>query len=85
MRIGVRKRIKEIASSGFTLIEVLISLGILSISVVALMDLGKLTVPVASLEDLLLMKRASGRPKDLIEAEILAAVRDELNRMDIGG
>lgn len=45
-----------------------------------LMDLGKLEVLVAALEDLLLMKRASGRPKDLIEAEILAAVREEIDR-----
>lgn len=44
------------------------------------MELGKLNVPIAALEDLLLMKRAAGRLKDLIEAEVLAAVRDELSR-----
>ena len=44
------------------------------------MDVGGLTVHVAALEDLILMKRAAGRPKDLIEVEILAAVREELER-----
>ena len=28
------------------------------------------------------MKRAAGRPKDLIELEILGALRDELDRDD---
>jgi hypothetical protein len=37
-----------------------------------------LTVRVASIEDLIRMKRAAGRPKDLIELEWLAAVRDEI-------
>ena len=36
-----------------------------------------LTVRVASIEDLIRMKRAAGRPKDLIALEWLAAVRDE--------
>lgn len=40
-------------------------------------DLGDMTVRVASIEDLIRMKRAAGRPKDLIEVEVLAAVRDE--------
>jgi hypothetical protein len=40
-------------------------------------DLGDFTVRVASIEDLIRMKRAAGRPKDLIEVEVLAAVRDE--------
>ena len=44
------------------------------------MDIGGLEVAVASIEDLLLMKRAAGRPKDLIEVEVLAAVREELRR-----
>jgi hypothetical protein len=35
------------------------------------------TVLVASIDDLIRMKRAAGRPKDLIEIEVLAAVRDE--------
>jgi len=37
-----------------------------------------LTVRVASIEDLIRMKRAAGRPKDLIALEWLAAVRDEI-------
>ncbi len=44
------------------------------------MDLDGLTVLVASLDDLIRMKRAAGRPKDLVELEILGALRDELNR-----
>lgn len=41
-------------------------------------DLGEgLVVHFASIEDLIRMKRASGRPKDLIELEILAAVAEE--------
>jgi hypothetical protein len=31
-------------------------------------------------EDLIRMKRAAGRPKDLIAAEWLSALRDELER-----
>lgn len=47
------------------------------------MDVGGLNVLVASLEDLIQMKRAAGRPKDLIELEILTAVREEMeNRED---
>jgi aminoglycoside-2''-adenylyltransferase len=42
------------------------------------MDVGGVTVLVASLEDLIRMKRAAGRPKDLIEVEVLAAVREEI-------
>ncbi|HLJ73290.1 MAG TPA: hypothetical protein VKU62_01800 [Thermoanaerobaculia bacterium] len=44
------------------------------------MNVGGLEVAVASLEDLIQMKRAAGRPKDLIEVEVLAAVRDEIER-----
>ena len=36
-----------------------------------------LTVNVCHLEDLIRMKRAAARPKDLIEVEVLAAVREE--------
>ena len=36
-----------------------------------------LTIRVASVEDLIRMKRAAGRPKDLIALEWLSAVRDE--------
>lgn len=40
---------------------------------------GDLVVPVCHLEDLIRMKRASGRPKDRIEVEVLGAVREELD------
>ena len=33
---------------------------------------------VASVEDLIRMKRAAGRPKDLLAVEELGALRDEL-------
>jgi glutathione S-transferase len=42
------------------------------------LDLDGMTVLVASLDDLITMKRAAGRPKDLIELEILGALRDEV-------
>jgi hypothetical protein len=45
-------------------------------------DLGRLVVRVASLDDLIRMKRAAGRPKDLIEVEWLSALRDELDAGD---
>lgn len=41
-------------------------------------EIDGLTVRVASLDDLISMKRAAGRPKDLIALEWLSAVRDEL-------
>ena len=34
--------------------------------------------PLASLDDLIQMKRAAGRPKDRAEVEILGALRDEI-------
>ena len=37
-------------------------------------------VLVASVEDLIRMKRAAGRPKDLLAVEELGALRDELDR-----
>jgi hypothetical protein len=40
-------------------------------------------VKVASLEDLLRMKRAAGRPKDLTVIEILTALRNEAGGRDI--
>lgn len=40
-------------------------------------DLDGLVVPVTSIEDLMRMKRAAGRPKDRIELEVLGALRDE--------
>lgn len=39
-------------------------------------------VRVASLADLIDMKRAAGRPKDRIELEILGALREELDRRE---
>jgi hypothetical protein len=43
-------------------------------------DLDGLLVKVAAIDDLIRMKRAAGRPKDLIEVEVLAALRDEIDR-----
>jgi len=43
-----------------------------------------LTVPVASIDDLISMKRAAGRPKDLIEIEVLGALRDEIAQTQPG-
>ena len=40
------------------------------------------SINVASLDDLMAMKRAAGRPKDRIELEILGALREELDRRD---
>lgn len=37
-------------------------------------------VRVASLDDLMAMKRAAGRPKDRVELEILGALREEVDR-----
>ena len=37
-------------------------------------------VLVASVDDLIRMKRAAGRPKDRIELEVLGALREELDR-----
>jgi len=48
----------------------------------AVFDIGDgVQVQVCDLDDLIRMKRASGRPKDRIELEILAAVRDERERL----
>lgn len=41
-------------------------------------DLDGLTVRVASVDDLIRMKQAARRPKDLIEAEVLGALREEM-------
>lgn len=43
-------------------------------------DILGVRVQVASLDDLIAMKRAAGRPKDRIELEILGALREELDR-----
>lgn len=39
----------------------------------------ELVVRLASLDDLIRMKRAAGRPKDRVELEILGALRDEID------
>jgi hypothetical protein len=39
---------------------------------------GGLEVKVAAIEDIMLMKKAAGRPKDLVELEILGKLRDEI-------
>jgi hypothetical protein len=43
-------------------------------------EIAGVTVKVAALDDLMRMKRAAGRPKDLVELEILGALRDEIDR-----
>jgi hypothetical protein len=42
-------------------------------------DLGTFTVKVASIDELIRMKRAAGRPKDLAAVEELGALRDEID------
>ena len=44
------------------------------------LDLDGLRVRIASIEALIEMKRAAGRRKDMVEVEILAAVREEQER-----
>jgi predicted nucleotidyltransferase len=42
-------------------------------------EIGGVLVHVCSLDDLIRMKRAAGRPKDRIEVEVLEALRAEIN------
>ncbi len=44
-----------------------------------------LVVRVASLDDLIRMKRSAGRPKDRVELEILGALRDEIDASQARG
>lgn len=46
------------------------------------MKLDAVEVPVAALDDLIRLKRAAGRPKDLVEVEILGALKEEMDRRD---
>jgi hypothetical protein len=46
------------------------------------MDLDGLTVRVSSIDDLMRMKRAAGRPKDRVELEILGALREEIDALE---
>jgi predicted nucleotidyltransferase len=45
-------------------------------------DFDGMTVWIADLEDVIAMKRAAGRPKDLLAIEHLGALREELDRRD---
>lgn len=45
-------------------------------------DLKGMTVRVASLEDLIRMKRAAGGPKDIVGLEWLRAIREEIERRE---
>jgi hypothetical protein len=45
-------------------------------------DLDGLTIALASVDDLIAMKRAAGRPKDLIEVEVLSALDDEIRAQE---
>jgi hypothetical protein len=45
-------------------------------------DFDGLEAAVASVDDLIRMKRAAGRPKDRIEAEILGALREEIEKRE---
>jgi hypothetical protein len=47
-------------------------------------DLFATRIHVASLDDLIAMKRAAGRPKDRVELEILGALREEIDRAPRG-
>lgn len=44
------------------------------------MAVGSIRVPVAALADIIRLKRVAGRPKDLVEVEVLAALQEEIER-----
>jgi hypothetical protein len=44
------------------------------------MQIGSTKVRVAALEDLIRLKKAAARPKDLIELEILSALKEEIEK-----
>jgi hypothetical protein len=46
----------------------------------ARMPVAGFTVLAASIDDLIRMKQAAGRPKDLFQLEVLAALREEINK-----
>ncbi len=48
-------------------------------------ELGSIRFSVVSLDDLIRMKRAAGRPKDRVELEILGALREEIDRQESNG
>lgn len=48
------------------------------------LNLEGLKIRVVSLNDLIRMKRSAGRPKDLIELEVLGALREELEKRSGG-
>ena len=48
-------------------------------------DIGGEKVLVASIDDLIRMKRAAGRPKDLLAVEHLGALRDVLDQRPPSG
>jgi hypothetical protein len=41
-----------------------------------------MTVWIADIDDVIAMKRAAGRPKDLLAIEHLGALREEVDRRD---
>lgn len=45
-------------------------------------DLDGVEVKVASVADLIRMKQAAGRPRDLVEAEILGALQEEIDKRE---
>lgn len=44
------------------------------------MSIGPMSIPVVAIEDLIRLKEAAGRPKDRVELEILAALKEEIER-----